>query len=199
MVTSVRSTQIARRNTTAWRGRRPWDEKERGTKAVRADRGGVFFHNGEKVVCLEGKKGEDLWRSEPIERRVSMPVNFGPRLIVYRGVVLFTAGTGWMSAHSIEAGRTLWTADHPRSGHFDLEDLLIADRLVWSGASTGGGFKSPFADLPTRRFVCEWTKDIPLHVRARVLMDKTPLVAGPPELLDEEKPIKRINDPAIQA
>ncbi|MFH1718953.1 MAG: PQQ-binding-like beta-propeller repeat protein, partial [Planctomycetota bacterium] len=43
----------------------------------------------------------------------------------------------------------------------------------------------------------EWTKDVPLFVRAMVLTDRTFFVAGPPDLVDEEQAFKRIDDPQV--
>jgi hypothetical protein len=45
----------------------------------------------------------------------------------------------------------------------------------------------------------DWTRDLPILVRAMVLADKTLLIAGPPDLVDEEEAYRSIGDPEIQA
>jgi len=144
-----------------------WDEQERRIVAAGAETGNilwekdcrvapltlaadqqrVFFHDGEKVICLDGKTGEQVWSSESVARRVPMPVCFGPRLVVYQDVVLFAGGDRSMTALSAETGKTLWTAKHARSGHQSPEDLLVVDGLVWSGAIANGNDSGVFMGL----------------------------------------------------
>jgi len=45
----------------------------------------------------------------------------------------------------------------------------------------------------------DWVVDIPLHVRAMVLAGQTLFVAGPPDLLDEDKAAQTIGTPETQA
>jgi len=135
-----------------------WDEEKRQVIAVRADTGNVlwkkdysvapltlaadgqcvYFHDGEKVVCLNRKSGDEVWSSEPVARRSPIPTCFGPTLVVYQDVVLFSGGTRSMTALSAQTGKTLWTEKHPRSGHQSPEDLLVVDGLVWAGAIANG-------------------------------------------------------------
>jgi outer membrane protein assembly factor BamB len=44
-----------------------------------------------------------------------------------------------------------------------------------------------------------WTTRLPMFVRAMVLVDGTLFVAGPPDLVDEPKAMKRLADPKMQA
>ena len=131
-----------------------WDEQERQIMAVQADTGQtlwrkdyrvapltlaadrqqVYFHDGQTVICLDRKSGEQAWASDPVARRSPMPVCFGPTLVAYRDVILFSGGDRSMTALSAQTGKTLWTSPHPRSGHQSPEDLLVVDGLVWSGA-----------------------------------------------------------------
>ena len=136
----------------------PWDERPRRIMAIQADTGRVLwsvksrvvpltlaadrkhvlFHDGEKIICLNRSNGEQLWASKPVSRRPSIPSNFGPTLVVYKNVVLFSGGDRSMSALSADTGTTLWTSDHPRSGHNSPEDLLVVGGLVWAGEIAGG-------------------------------------------------------------
>jgi len=103
-----------------------------------ADGQHIYFHDGEKVICLNRKNGDEVWSSEPVARRSPIPTCFGPTLVVYQDVVLFSGGNRSMTALSAQTGKTLWTSKHPRSGHQSPEDLLVVDGLVWAGAIAGG-------------------------------------------------------------
>jgi len=159
-----------------------WDEANRSVMAIQADTGnvlwkqqypvapltlaanraGVFFHDGESVVCLNRATGETMWRSEAVARRSPTPVSFGPRVIVYDDVVVFAGGTRSMTAFSAENGKTLWTAKHPPSGHMSLEDLFVVDGLVWSGATGTGRDSGTFTglDLHTGEVKSEFSPDV---------------------------------------
>jgi len=149
-----------------------WDEAPRQVMAVRADSGKVlwrkrtrvlpatlaadaahvYFHDGDKVVCLDRASGRQVWASEPIARAEKILAFYVPILVVYDDVVLFSGGetagkqTGsWymsgkdtMTALSAETGKVLWTAYHPPSGYRSPEDLLVVDGLVWTGETTSG-------------------------------------------------------------
>ncbi len=159
-----------------------WDEKKRRIMAVEASTGkvlwereylvapltlaadgeSVYFHDGEKAVCLDRKNGEENWTSEPIKRRAPMPVCFGPRLIVHKDVVVFAGGDRSMTALSAQTGKTLWTGKHARSGHQSPEDLLVVDGLVWSASIAGGKDPGIFTglDLHTGEVKSEFPPDV---------------------------------------
>lgn len=134
--------------------RRPWDDKkDRRILAIRAATGEiiwqkpsvimplslavakqhVYFHDGEKIVCLHRLDGKELWHTEPVGRRHPIPLSFAPTLVIYEDVVLFSGGLKLLTGFSTNDGKTLWTAEHPRSGHQSPEDVLVIDGLVWSG------------------------------------------------------------------
>jgi outer membrane protein assembly factor BamB len=108
----------------------------------------VLFADGEKVVCLRRSDGQKLWQSEPLSRRKEIPTFFGPTLVIYGNVVLFSGGsdkadernrgggTNTMYALAADTGRTLWTAEHPPSGYKSAEDILVVDGLVWTPSTT---------------------------------------------------------------
>jgi len=145
--------------------RTPWDEGRRRIMAVRADTGDVlwdkehrvvpltlaanyrrvFFHDGEKIVCLDRKAGDPVWSSKPLPRAKPLMSFFGPTLVVYRDVILFAGGEkvqkhrggrDTMTALSAKTGEVLWTSAHPPSGYDSPEDVLVADGLVWTAALT---------------------------------------------------------------
>ncbi|MFB3893854.1 MAG: PQQ-binding-like beta-propeller repeat protein [Phycisphaerae bacterium] len=132
-----------------------WNEKPRQLMAVKADSGDViwkkeykvapltlaadgehvYFHDGDKIVCLDRKDGSETWKSDIVAARSSVPVFFGSTLVVYEDVVLFFGGTRTTTALSAKTGKELWTAPHPPSGHSSPEDLLVVGGLAWSGAT----------------------------------------------------------------
>ncbi|MCX8037797.1 MAG: PQQ-binding-like beta-propeller repeat protein [Candidatus Sumerlaeia bacterium] len=162
-----------------------WDEKDRTIMAVEADSGRVlwtqrypvapltlgvgrehvYFHDGEKVVALDRKNGELVWKSEPTERRTPIPTGFSPVLVVHDDVVLFAGGTRSMSAFSARDGRTLWTGKHLRGGHQSPEDLLVIGGLVWSGQIAVGTDSGIFqgVDLRTGEVKKEFAPDIDIY------------------------------------
>jgi outer membrane protein assembly factor BamB len=159
-----------------------WDEEERRIMAVQTETGEVlwdkdcsvapltlaangqrvFFHDGGKVICLNRINGEEVWSSEPVTRRSPMPVSFGPTLVVYEDVVLFSGGDRSMTALSAENGKELWTSKHPRSGHQSPEDLLVVGGLAWAGAIAGGGDSGVFTgrDLHTGEVKSQFPPDV---------------------------------------
>jgi outer membrane protein assembly factor BamB len=144
----------------------PWDEANRYITAIEADTGvvlwqreypvapmtlaadanGVFFHDAEKIVCLNRHTGEQLWASLPVAKRSPMPPNFGPTLVVYGDVVLFEGGDPdrVLTALSAGTGQTLWTSNHAPTGHNCPYDLLVVDDLAWVGAVAGGSHSGIF-------------------------------------------------------
>jgi outer membrane protein assembly factor BamB/ubiquinone/menaquinone biosynthesis C-methylase UbiE len=110
-----------------------------------ADAQRVYLHDGERLVSLDRSSGAPLWTSEPVARRQPIPVCFGPRLLVWRDVVVFAGGNLAMTAVAADTGKVLWTGEHPRSGHQSPEDLFVINGLVWSGdiaqTASSGVFK----------------------------------------------------------
>jgi outer membrane protein assembly factor BamB len=122
-----------------------WDKPQENVLPITltADEQRVLFCGNERVVCLDRKSGEPLWRTEPVQRRKSIPTFFGLTLVAYNDVALFsggsverdmknaTGGDNMMFAFDMETGKTLWTHDHPASGYKSAEDILVAGGLVW--------------------------------------------------------------------
>jgi len=162
-----------------------WDEQERRIMAVRADTGNVLwqkeypvapltlaadgqrvlFHDGEKVVCLDRKRGDEVWRSLPVERRAVIQTGYAPTLVIYQDVVLFSGGKKAMTAFSAKNGRTLWTSNQGRAGHHSPEDLLVVDGLVWSGAIASGSDSGLFTgrDPRTGQIKNEFPPDVKIY------------------------------------
>jgi len=110
-----------------------------------ADSKRVLFFDGEGIRCLNRNDGRQLWKSEPLPSWERMPANYGPRLVIYEDVVLFSGGEKMkphkgggdtMCALSLDSGEKLWSAPHPESGYQSPEDLLVSGGLVWCGQTT---------------------------------------------------------------
>jgi outer membrane protein assembly factor BamB/SAM-dependent methyltransferase len=156
-----------------------WDEQPRQLRAINAESGTtiwsretrvapttmaavdgrLYFHNGEKVVCLEAKSGDDVWSTAAIPRWSPMHVLYGPTLVLHDNVVLFSGGEKMdpfkggrdtMTAVDAQTGKTLWKADHPSSGYASAEDLLVVDGLVWCGSTTSRGDSGIFTGRDPR-------------------------------------------------
>lgn len=103
-----------------------------------ADDERVYFHDGEKVVVLQQSTGDVVWSSEPIARRPVMTINFGPKMAIVDGILLFAGGDRQMRAYDAASGKVLWSAPHARGGYQSPEDLLVSGGLVWSAPTTSG-------------------------------------------------------------
>jgi outer membrane protein assembly factor BamB len=114
-----------------------WKQKSKVaplTLSANAER--AFFHDGEKVVCLDGTSGEAVWASERTARRPDVAFNFGPKLVIYKEVVLYAGGDKKILALAIKDGSQLWSAPHVQSAYASPEDLLVAGGLVWNAPTT---------------------------------------------------------------
>jgi len=142
-----------------------------------ADDKHVLFCGAERVVCLDRDSGNELWQSEPVQRRKSIPTFFGLTLVAYKDVVLFsggsterdpknaTGGDNTMYALDAATGKVLWTADHPASGYKSAEDILVVDDLVWITENTFGNQSGVVIGLEPRtgKVVKKFFPDVETH------------------------------------
>ena len=127
-----------------------------------ADAAGVYIHDGTNVVSLDRKTGEKRWQSEPAGRGKNGSFNFGPKLVVHDGVVIFAGGNREMRAFDAVSGKLLWTAPHARGGYQSPEDLLVIDGKVWSAPTTSGRDSGVFTgrDLTTGEVKVEFSPTV---------------------------------------
>ncbi|MCP4257196.1 MAG: PQQ-binding-like beta-propeller repeat protein [Planctomycetes bacterium] len=107
------------------------------TLAVRDQQ--VFFHDGEHIVALNSKNGNEEWISEGAGDWAVPATGYAPRLIAGDGVVVLSTKKsrgGRLVGVSAETGKILWKAEQPSSGHFSPEDLYLINGVVWT-AHTG--------------------------------------------------------------
>ena len=120
-------------------GRILWEETSKvAPLTVSTSQDSLFYHDGEKVVSRDRYTGKENWSSTKIARRAKIPFNFGPRLVVNKGVVLFAGGDRKMRGLDADSGKELWAAAHDQSGYQSPEDLLVSGGLVWSAPTTSG-------------------------------------------------------------
>jgi len=128
-------------------GKTIWSRETRVAPTTMAVANGrLFYHNGEMIVCADVRTGDNVWTtSAAVPRWNPMHVLFGPTLVAYDDVVLFSGGENMtptkggvdtMTAVDAKTGKVLWKADHPSSGYASAEDVLVVDGLVWCGSTT---------------------------------------------------------------
>jgi len=135
-----------------------WDESDRQLMAVNAGNGrqlwnretpvvpmtlavkgsDVFYHDGERIICLDRSDGSKRWESPPVSRVSPVPTGYSPSLVVYKDMVLFSGKRRALAGLSAETGEILWESEQPPSGHFCPEDVLVVNNLVWAGDIANG-------------------------------------------------------------
>ena len=127
------------------RGNAEWTkEYPVGPLSLSADAKAVYFYNGERLVSLDRKTGNENWQSDPMQTR-KFDTAYAPRLVVSDDVLVFSMGgesdfaPGSMMALSAVDGKKLWEAPQPLSGHYSPEDIFVIDGLVWTGAIAFSG------------------------------------------------------------
>ncbi len=96
----------------------------------------AYFHDGKNVYAIDMKTGKVAWKEDSSGGRSSIPFNFGPRLVVVDGVVVYAGGDRSMTAYEAKSGKKLWSSPHERGGYQSPEDLLVIGGLVWSAPIT---------------------------------------------------------------
>ncbi|NOY82771.1 MAG: PQQ-binding-like beta-propeller repeat protein [Kiritimatiellaeota bacterium] len=177
--------------------RRPWwDGRSLDIVGLRADSGrelwrvsspvlpltlavddrGVYFHDGDSVVCLDRRTGRRLWRSKPVPRCRRIMSFFAPTLVVRQGVVLFAGGeesglvksTGGatksdtLTGLDARTGAVLWTAPHPPSGYSSPENVFVIGNTVWFDESSNGGLAGTVTgrDIRSGNLVSQFKPDV---------------------------------------
>ncbi|MCP4451681.1 MAG: PQQ-binding-like beta-propeller repeat protein, partial [Planctomycetes bacterium] len=95
----------------------------------------VVFHDGQKLVCLDRGNGQRLWTGEAAPVGFPIATNTGPRVLLYRDIVLFGGNNGKMSGWSAKDGKKLWEQKKRPSGHQSLKDLFVVQGLAGPATS----------------------------------------------------------------
>ena len=125
----------------------------------------LVFHDGQKLVCLDRANGERLWQGETAPTVLPVNTNTGPRVLLYKGVVLFGDNKGKMSGWSAQDGEKLWEQKKRPSGHQSLKDLFVVQGLAWTGDIAGSQGSGTFTgyDPFTGKIVKEFPADVQVH------------------------------------
>jgi len=101
--------------------------------SLAAGRGRIVFHDSKELVCLNETDGKVIWKSQAAPIDLPVWTNTGPRVLIYRNMVLFSWKDRTMSGWRLADGKKVWEAPKKPSGHMSLRDLYVVDGLVWSG------------------------------------------------------------------
>ncbi len=130
----------------------------------------VFFHNGDGIVALDRKTGDDCWASRGPAIK-SVPTGGSLRVVYTNGVLLFANGTK-LAAFGADKGEPLWNGSLQKTSHHCPEDLFIIDGLIWSpntGRPQENGTHYKVMNVRTgeveKDFVAENIKGFPMHPR----------------------------------
>lgn len=135
-----------------------WDGKPRNLFAIEAETGKtlwkkedriapvtlclddkrIAYYNGDGLACLDVKTGETKFADVPAQRRKLYEFNFAPRVLLHNDVILYAGGDGSMKGVDADTGKDMWTASHEKSGYRSMEDLIVAQGLVWNAGTTSG-------------------------------------------------------------
>ena len=121
----------------------------------------VLYYDGTHLVALDRADGTPRWKV-PASRRKFFTMNFGPRIVVHDGVVLYAGGDGKMTAYDLAGGKSLWSAPHVRAAYESPEDLFVIRGLVWTAPTRGTGDSGIFVgrDVHTGEIKKEFPPDV---------------------------------------
>ena len=114
--------------------------------SLTVDADNVYYHDGERIVCLDRTTSAQTWASSPLALMSGgVPTCFGPTLVSHGDYVLFAGGDGKMHGLRKSDGQLLWTETHHTGGHNSPRDLLVVPAdvdgsprdLAWSGQIAG--------------------------------------------------------------
>ncbi len=116
-------------------GRTKWKSKTDQiaplTMAVAGGR--IFYCDYERIICLDLKSGDEIWRSAPIAVDLGHRGTVGT-LVAHEKAVLFKSYSGRLIALSPQTGKQLWQGPkYAGPGITNPHDLFVAQGLVWTG------------------------------------------------------------------
>jgi outer membrane protein assembly factor BamB len=125
----------------------------------------AVFNDDQKLICLDTAKGSVVWKGDPEPVSLPVPTSTGPRVLIYKDVVVSASGGGTMSGWSLNDGAKLWQQRHRPSGHQSLKDLFVVEDLVWTGTIAASSDDGTFAgyDPVTGKLVKEFPADVDIH------------------------------------
>ncbi|MHC4228001.1 MAG: outer membrane protein assembly factor BamB family protein [Planctomycetota bacterium] len=133
--------------------------------SLAADAKRIVFHDGQKLVCIDRRTSDRLWEGESAPTALPVETKTGPRVLLYKDVVLLGANDGKMSGWSAINGKKLWEQKKKPSGHQSLKDLFVVEGLAWTGAIASSSDSGTFTgyDPFNGRLVREFPADVKVH------------------------------------
>lgn len=120
-------------------GKTIWKQEDRIAPITLAiDEKRIVYYNGDGLACRDAKTGEVKFTTDPTKRRPLYEFNFAPRIVLHKDIVIYAGGDGSMKGVNADTGKDLWTAPHEKSGYRSLEDVIVAQGLVWNAGTTSG-------------------------------------------------------------
>jgi outer membrane protein assembly factor BamB len=120
-------------------GKTLWEHEDRVAPVTLAiDDKRVVYYNGDGLACRDAKTGAVKFTTDPTKRKQLYEFNFAPRVLLHNDVIIYAGGTGEMKGMNAETGKDMWTAPHEKSGYRSLEDVVVAQGLVWNSGNLQG-------------------------------------------------------------
>jgi outer membrane protein assembly factor BamB len=120
-------------------GKLLWEHEDRVAPVTLAiDDKRVVYYNGDGLACRDAKTGAVKFTTDPTKRRELYEFNFAPRVLLHGDVIIYAGGNGEMKGMNAETGKDMWTAPHEKSGYRSLEDVVVAQGLVWNSGNLSG-------------------------------------------------------------
>jgi outer membrane protein assembly factor BamB len=120
-------------------GKTLWQQEDRIAPVTLAiDDKRLVYYNGDGIAARDVKTGEVKFTTDPTKRRQLYEFNFAPRILLHKDVIIYAGGDGAMKGMNAETGKDIWTAPHEKSGYRSLEDVIVAQGLVWNSGNMNG-------------------------------------------------------------
>ena len=120
-------------------GKTLWEQEDRIAPVTLAlDDKRVVYYNGDGIAARDVKTGAVKFTTDPTKRRALYEFNFAPRIVMHNDVIIYAGGDGSMKGMNADTGKDLWTAPHEKSGYRSLEDVVVAQGLVWNSGNLQG-------------------------------------------------------------
>jgi len=140
--------------TILWRHELPWI----APVTLTVGEENVYLCDGPTIPAFDRDSGKQLWKSEELPGRETMPTYFAPTLVAAKNCVLYVGGENWrehagsrgaMTCLDAQTGRIKWRQPHLPSGYQSPQDVFVIGNRVWCGSlnSKPGEFDRRYPDV----------------------------------------------------
>jgi len=120
-------------------GKTQWEVEDKiGPITLALDDQRMVYYNGDGLTCRDVKTGAVKFADVPENRRKLYEFNFAPRVVLNNDVILYAGGDALMKGINADTGKELWSSSHEKSGYRSMEDVIVAQGLVWNAGTTSG-------------------------------------------------------------